>query len=78
MAHLTNRGDVIETLNRLVAEGVIASFRTDLFDRDEAGSAPSVAVTVHDAHDPEPTLQRVRDALEPLGINLTVRLSRGH
>jgi hypothetical protein len=32
------RGDVIATLNKLVRDGVIASFRTDLFDKDRSDS----------------------------------------
>jgi hypothetical protein len=36
MARQTTRGDVIATLNGLVRDGVIASFRTDLFDKDRS------------------------------------------
>ena len=69
----TSRSDVIALLNGLVREGVIVSFRTDLFDKEGAGSEPTVTVTVPDPNDPEPVLQRVREALAPLGIDLTVR-----
>ena len=69
----TSRSDVIALLNGLVREGVIASFRTDLFDKEETGAEPTVTVTVQNPKDPEPVLQRVREALEPLGFDLTVR-----
>jgi hypothetical protein len=70
---VTNRSDVIARLNGLVRQEVIVSFRTDLFDKDETGSEPTVTVTVQNPKDPEPVLQRVREALEPLGFDLTVR-----
>ena len=62
-------------LNRLVREGVIASFETDLFDKFHRGTPPTASVTVHNPDDPEPALQQVRDALAPLGIDVTVLLS---
>ncbi len=74
-AKRVSRGDVISTLNRLVQEGVITSFRTDLFDREEVGAEPTVIVMVPDPGQPEPALRRVREGLTPLGVNLTVRLS---
>ncbi len=74
-ARRTNRGDIIQVLNRLVREGVIASFETDLFDKFDEGAAPSVSVTVKDPGDPEPALQLVREALAPLEIDVTVLLS---
>ena len=67
------RADVIVTMNALQREGVIVSFRTDLFDAQETGAEPTVTVTVHDRKNPDPTLQRVREALAPLGFDLTVR-----
>ena len=69
----TSRSDVIALLNGLVREGVIVSFRTDLFDKEETGAEPAVTVTVPDPDDPEPVLQRVREALASLKTNLTVR-----
>ena len=74
-ARRTNRGDIIQVLNGLVREGVIASFETDLFDKFDEGAAPSVSVTVKDPGNPEPALQLVREALAPLGIDVTVLLS---
>ena len=71
----TQRGDIIHVLNRLVREGAIASFRTDLFDRDNIGRPLTVAVTVKDPDNPEPALQLVRDALVPLGQEIVVLLS---
>ncbi len=47
MARQTTRGDVIATLKGLVRDGVIASFRTDLFDKDRSDK-PDVAVAVSD------------------------------
>ena len=71
----TKRGDIIAVLNRLVREGVIASFETDLFDKFHRGTPPTVSVTVPDPKNPEPTLQHVRKALDPLRIDVTVLLS---
>ena len=71
----TKRGDIIAVLNRLVREGVIASFETDLFDKLHRGTAPTVSVMVPDPKNPEPTLQHVRKALDPLGVDVTVLLS---
>ena len=72
---LTKRGDIIAVLNRLVREGAIASFETDLFDKFHRGTPPVVSVTVHEPKNPEPALQHVRKALAPLGIDVTVLLS---
>jgi hypothetical protein len=69
----TTQADVIAVLNRLVREGVIASFQTDPFDKEGDGSAPTVTVSVHKPSDPDPALQRVREALEPLDTDLTVK-----
>lgn len=71
----TKRGDIIAVLNGLVREGVIASFETDLFDKFHRGTPPVVSVTVPDPKNPEPTLQHVRKALDPLRIDVTVLLS---
>ena len=71
----TKRGDIIAVLNRLVREGTIASFETDLFDKFHKGTPPTVSVTVHDPNDPDPAMQQVREALEPLGIDVRVLLS---
>ncbi|HEX2555097.1 MAG TPA: hypothetical protein VHL98_15470 [Microvirga sp.] len=71
----TKRGDIIAVLNGLVREGAIASFETDLFDKFNEGAAPCVSVTVREPEDPEPALQRVREALAPLGVDVTVYLS---
>ena len=68
------RGDVIAALNGLVGAGVIASYKTRLFDKGEAGTEPDVAITVTDPNEAGPALQRVRDALEPLGMDLSVVL----
>ena len=71
----TKRGDIIAVLNRLVREGVIASFETDLFDKFHEGAPPTVSVTVNDPANPEPALQLVREALTPLRIGVVVLLS---
>lgn len=71
----TKRGDIIQILNRLVREGVIASFETDLFDKFNEGTGLTVSVTVNDPQDSEPSLQLVRDALAPLGLDVAVLLS---
>ncbi len=74
-ARRTNRGDIIQVLNRLVRERVIVSFQTDLFDKWNRGRPLTVAVTVKDQDNPEPALQLVRDALVPLGREVVVLLS---
>ena len=71
----TKRGNIVQVLNRLVREGVIVSFQTDLFDRGDIGRPLTVAVTVKDPDNPEPALQLVRDALVPLGLEVVVLLS---
>jgi hypothetical protein len=65
------RGDVIATLNKLVRDGVIASFRTDLFDKDRSDK-PDVAVAVSDPANCGDTLRQVQQALQPLGMDLIV------
>ena len=69
------RGDVIAAMNKLVREGVITSFRTDLFDKDDRGAEPTVTVMVDNPSNPDPVLRRVREALVPLGLDLKVQLS---
>jgi hypothetical protein len=67
----TTRGDVIAILNRLVREGVITSFKTDLFDKDRSDK-PDVAVAPSDPENCGEALRQVREALEPLGIDLSI------
>ena len=67
----TARGDVIATLNQLVREGVITSFRTNLFDKETAAE-PDIAVGVANTERCEETVQEVLQALEPLGVKLSV------
>ena len=71
MARQTTRGDVIATLNGLVRDGVIASFRTDLFDKDRSDK-PDVAVAVSDPAKSAEALRQVQEALQHLGRNLIV------
>ena len=65
------RGDVIATLNKLVRDCVIASFRTDLFDKDRSDK-PDVAVAVSDPANCGDALRQVQQALQPLGMDLIV------
>jgi hypothetical protein len=62
---------VISVLNRLVEEGAITSFRTDLFDKDRSDK-PDVAVAVSDPANCGEALRQVREALQALEIDLTV------
>jgi hypothetical protein len=71
MARQTTRGDVIATLNGLVRDGVIASFRTDLFDKDRSDK-PDVAVAVADLGRCDEVLHQVQEALQPLAMDLIV------
>jgi len=71
---LPNRGDVISILNRSVQEGVITSFQTRLFDKGLSGNEPDIAITVADPDGAGEALRQVRDALAPLGMDLTVVL----
>ncbi len=64
------RGDVIAVLNGLVREGVITSFKTSLFEKTR--SDLEITVTLPDPEQAGPALLRVRAALEPLGVDLTV------
>ena len=70
-AKKTKRGDVIVVLNRLVREGVITSFRTNLFDK-EAAQAPDIAVGVANTDRCDEAVQQVLQALEPLRVDLKV------
>jgi hypothetical protein len=71
VAQRTKRGDVIATLNRLVREGVITSFQTQLFDKDRSDK-PDVAVAVADLGRCDEVLRQVQEALQPLGMDLSV------
>ena len=71
MAKRATRGDVIAVLNRLVREGVITSFQTNLFDKDRADK-PDIAVAVADLANCGEALRQVREALQPLGLDLIV------
>ncbi len=71
MARRPTRGDVIATLNKLVRDGVITSFRTDLFDKDRSDK-PDVAVAVSDPAKSAEALRQVQEALQHLGRNLIV------
>ena len=70
-AKKSNRGDVIAVLNALVRDGVITSFRTSLFDK-ETGQEPDIAVGVAAPDRCDDALRQVRQALEPLGVDLKV------
>ena len=63
--------DVVTALNKLVRDGVITDFKTDLFDKDRSDK-PDVAVSVSDPMRAGDALRKSRDALEPLGLNLIV------
>jgi hypothetical protein len=71
MAQRARPSDVIATLNRLVGEGVITSFQTQLFDKDRSDK-PDVAVAVADLGRCDEVLRQVQEALEPLGMDLIV------
>ena len=66
------RGDVIVVLNRLVREGVITSFQTNLFDKETA-QAPDIAVAVPNTDRCNEAVQQVLQALEPLGVVADLR-----
>jgi hypothetical protein len=61
----------VAALNKLVRDGVITDFKTDLFDKDRSDK-PDVAVSVSDPMRAGDALRKSRDALEPLGLNLIV------
>jgi hypothetical protein len=71
MVKRASRGDVVATLNGLVREGVITSFKTDLFDKDRSDK-PDVAVAVSDLGRCDEVLRQVQEALQPLGMDLSV------
>ena len=71
MPRPASRGDVIAVLNRLVRAGVITSFQTQLFDKDRADK-PDVAVAVADPANCGEALRQVREALQPLRLELRV------
>ncbi len=67
------RGDIASVLNRLVGQGVIASYRTN-FDAPEVQHGPHVTVTIADGRSPEDVRVLVISALMEvaIGIDLTV------
>jgi hypothetical protein len=69
------RGDINLVLNRLVGQGVIASYRTN-FDTVEAHQGPHVTVTAPPSRAPDDVRLRVMDALAAVavGVGLTVEL----
>jgi hypothetical protein len=71
MPRPASRGDVIAVLNRLVRAGVITSFQTQLFDKDRADK-PDIAVAIADPERCAEVLRLVRQALQPLGLDLSV------
>ncbi len=75
-AKKTKRGDVIVVLNGLVREGVITSFRTNLFDK-ESPEGPDIAVGVANTDRCDEVVQQVLQALEPLRVDLKVAADLG-
>jgi hypothetical protein len=71
----SNQGNVIQALGRLVQAGAIVSFELDLLGEFNESAIPSLSVMVRAPNDLVPALQHVRDALEPLGVDATIRLS---
>jgi hypothetical protein len=69
------RGDVNVTLNRLVAQGTIASFRTN-FGASEPQVGLHVVVTPGEAFEAEEVRRVVTDALEKLVEAPTVTVDR--
>ncbi len=67
------RGDVNLVLNRLIGQGVIASYRTN-FDTVDAHQEPHVTVTAPASRSPDDVQLLVMDALAAVavGIGLTV------
>jgi hypothetical protein len=70
------RGDVNVILNRLVREGMIASFETSFNDREATGRA-RVTITPASTVDPEAVKRTVAAALEPFSGAITVTVKAG-
>ena len=70
------RGDVNVILNRLVREGVIASFETSFRDREAIGRT-RVTITPGSAVDAEAAKRTVTAALEHFSDAIAVRVKAG-
>lgn len=68
MIRHVRHGEVAATLNRLVREGLITSFRTNFVAKNEAGWTPEATATLPAGADLAATLERVEGAVMPLGI----------
>ncbi len=71
------RGKVNVVMNRLVAEGVIAGFKTN-FDFPDGTHTPQVAVSVPDDWSQEAARLLVVDALSEVAIGIDVTVARDH
>jgi hypothetical protein len=70
------RGDINVILNRLVREGVIASFDSTFDDKEATGPA-RVTITPGTAVDPEAVKRTVAEALEAFSGAITVTVKAG-
>ncbi len=69
----TQRGDVIQILNRLLEEGQIAGFSTNLFEKPPP-QQPAVTVFTRMGDDPKAVEQTVLQALAAVGASVDVRV----
>ena len=66
-------GDINASLNRLVREGVIRSFRTNRADKSQAGL--HVSIVPGDGADPEAVRSQIVDLLSGMDDDVTVTLA---
>ncbi len=69
----TQRGDVIQILNRLLDEGRIAGFSTNLFEKPPPQKSV-VTVFTRMGDDPKAVEQTVRQALAAVGASVDVQV----
>ncbi len=69
----TQRGDVIQILNRLLEEGRIAGFSTNLFEKP-LPRQPAVTVFNRMGDDPKAVEQTVLQALAAVGASVDVQV----
>lgn len=69
----TLRGDIAEILNPLVRDGLIAGFRTNLYERQQQDEVV-VMVTALEADDLDGAWHRVRQALDALSGDIVIHV----
>ncbi len=65
------RGDINAILNRLVSDGAIKGFSTNLFEKP-VPEQPLATIAVHRREDAEVAYRKVTQALEPLSQHIIV------